>query len=93
MAAIVKCRGTLTVRGDIKTKFENSGPSTPSSVSPLKATDTFLLQLGHRRGARNNAAHLGAPSSEKYVFVFLSLQTSHSSTDRAATVLEHQQGA
>lgn len=74
MASIVKCCGTLTVRGGIKTQFENSGPFPLLSFSPLKATDNFLLQLGHRRGPRNTAAQFQESlRSEKYVFVFLSL--------------------
>lgn len=37
-------------------------------------------------------AHLGAPCLEKNAFVFLLLQASNNSRNKAATVAEHQQG-
>lgn len=77
MASIVKCHGTLTVRKDIETQFKNSGHFALLLLlfsSPLKAADNPLLQQGHKHGAHSAVAHFGTPCSEKYAFVFLSLQ-------------------
>lgn len=59
----------------------------------LQTTLSFSLdRLGHKCGAYHSVAHLGTPCLEKNAFVFLLLQASNNSRNKAATVAEHQQG-
>lgn len=71
----------------------------PLPPSPLEATDNFCLHLGHKRWwwwgvwvGPGRGTKVGAPCSEKYAFVFLSLKTSHYSTEPAAAAFEHRGG-
>lgn len=58
MASIVKYCGTLTVRGDIKTQFENSGPHPPSFLSLLsRPQTTFSFSWDIDGGARTQHCH------------------------------------
>lgn len=64
----------------------------PSCLSSLyRPRTTFPFSWDIDEGAHNTVAHSGDPTCQKKnVFVFLSLQTAHDSTDKAATVLEDQ---
>lgn len=79
--------GTITVRGDIKMPFKNSGPSPPL----LSGVQTTLFFSRTKAIGHTTLTHFDAQCWEKYAFVFLLLRTSCHLRDY--TAIQDQQGA